>query len=490
MGWGIGVVFLLVFGRLWAEPATYSGQWTIGYDPITLPEDEAMGLMHAGALFDVNRYMRLGPELYGAVSGERGGFFTVGMEGELHRELVRRLEILAGLFVGAGGGGAAPQGGGLMVRPRAALRYDLGYVSVEAGISRVWFPNGEIDSSQFAMAVQLPFAGRFWRGAESRQEDGTVNGQGLWIDVRPLVEHYRPVATAHSTLNDAIATEPYTLGGISFLVSREDSPLYGYLQTAGAGAGDATGYMEVFGGIGYRRRVAERLTVGLQGALGAGGGGRIDTGGGAMYRAEGVVDAQIFRHLHLGVQAGYIGAFKGSFAATGLGMSIGYQHRFFGIGDPEFDGESPTTPWRFRLLNKSYLPAEGMFNDDQENRIDLIGVGIDRFVTPNLYIGGLSYWAWQGEAGGYAEGAFTFGWESDAYRGWHAYAEAVVGVGGGGDVHMDGGLFGSIGGGVRYDIDEAWQLDVGAEYVRSRTGGFRTTSLKAGINYRFSLFGE
>ena len=491
--WGMAVVFLLVFGRLAAEPATYSGQWTIGYDPITLPKDEPMGLMHAGALFDLNRYIRLGPELYGAVRGERGGFFTVGMSGEFHRRLVRRLEALAGLYVGAGGGGAAPQGGGLMLRPRAALRYDLGRVSVEAGISRVWFPNGDIDSTQFAVALQMPFGGRFWRGIPDRERfvAGGMRGErGLRVDVRPMIEHYQPVASAHSPFNEQAATEPYTLGGIAFLFSRDSTPFYGYVQTAGAGAGKATGYMEVFGGIGYRYSAFERLTIGIQGALGAGGGGRIDTGGGAMYRAEGVVDARIFRDIHLGVQAGYIGAFGGSFSATSAGVSVGYRHRFFGLGDPAFDGKSGTTPWRFRLLNKSYLPADGMFNDDQKNRIDLIGVGIDRFVTPHLYISGLSYWAWQGQAGGYAEGAFALGWESGAFRGWRAYAEAVAGVGGGGDVHMDGGLFGAIGGGVRYDIDDAWQLDVGAEYVRSRTGGFRTTSLKAGVNYRFSLFGE
>jgi hypothetical protein len=131
-----------------------------------------------------------------------------------------------------------------------------------------------------------------------------------------------------------------------------------------------------------------------------------------------------------------------------------------------------------------------MFNDQQINRIDLIGIGVDRLLGAHWYLSGFSYWAWQGQAGGYAEGVFGLGWQSSAWHGWRLYGEATVGVGGGGDVHMDGGLFFSLGGGVRYDLSPSLQVHLGSAYVRSKTGGFRTQSLEGGICYRFSLLSD
>ena len=64
--------------------------------------------------------------MYGAASGQRGGFFTIGAEGALCTRLYGPLDLVAGLYVGGGGGAAAPQGGGLMLRPHVDLMWDFG----------------------------------------------------------------------------------------------------------------------------------------------------------------------------------------------------------------------------------------------------------------------------------------------------------------------------------------------------------------------------
>jgi hypothetical protein len=151
------------------------------------------------------------------------------------------------------------------------------------------------------------------------------------------------------------------------------------------------------------------------------------------------------------------------------------------------------SPWRFRLLHKSYRPFNNMFKsfrNGQRNRVDLLGFSLDRFVTKHLYLGGMSYWAYKGKAGGYAEGIFALGYQSDRYHGLRVYAEVQGGVGGGGGLNMGGGFFGSAGGGVLYDIDEALQLHLGAAYIRSKSGTFRTTSVQFGLNYNFSLLSD
>ena len=487
----INFFFLIVglYSSLVAENTPYSGHIESSYERLFLPGKEPMGLLRVGALFDVNNYLAIGPELNGAVYGKRGGFITVGMEGKVHRFLTQRLAATAGLYVGAGGGGSAPQGGGLMLRPSLGIAYDLGVMSIEAGVSRVWYPNGRIDSTQFHAGVSIPFSGRFWEGhAFDHQGASKVKAGSLGVTTHALIEHYLPNSGAHNA-HSTVPTKPYTLAGVEFVIGSRS--WYGILQAAGAGAGDSTGYMELFGGGGYRYRLGDNLSLGLQGAIGAGGGGRVDTGGGLMYRVDAVADVRVLDRLHLSVRAGKVGAVAGSFSATSYGATLGYEERFFGLGDPGFvSGDANLTAWRFRVINKSYLPAKGMFNDGKVNRIDLIGIALNRFISPNIYLTGESFWAWQGKAGGYAEGVFGLGYQTDPYHGFRLYGEALAGVGGGGSVHMDGGFFGSIGGGIIYDIDDATQLYLGAAFVRSRTGGFRTKSIDAGVQYNFSLFSE
>ena len=480
---------LLGLGSIQAENISYSGRTESSYERLVLPGNEAMGLLKVGALFDLNKQVFFGADIYSAVSGRRGGFFTVGVEGGLHLPLNEKLGFESGVFIGAGGGGAAPQGGGLMVRPYAGVTYDLGLFALEAGMSRVWFPNGNIDSTQIYAGISIPFGGRYWGGHDfdhTAVPDNDAEASGVTTHV--LLEHYRPAGGVHD-VHSTKATEPYSLAGVEFVVG--SGSVYHFFQAAGAGAGSSTGYMEVFGGMGYRYRAGDLFSLGIQGAIGAAGGGRVDTGGGLMYRGDVVLDVPLFDHLHLGARYGQIGAFGGSFNAMSYGMTFGYEERFFGLGDPTFLREDTAlSAWRFRLMNKSYLPAKGMFNDGQVNRIDLIGMALNRFLTPNIYVTGESFWAWQGQAGGYAEGVFGLGYQTDSYRGFHLYAEGLAGVGGGGDVHMDGGIFASLGGGIMYDMDPNFQLHLGGAYVRSRTGGFRTTSIDFGVSYNFSLFSE
>jgi len=98
----------------------------IGYETLTLPGDERMGLVGMSYLVQVRPGLCLGPAVYGAASGQRGGFFTIGADAALCTQLAGPLGLQAGLYVGGGGGAAAPVGGGLMLRPYANLLWDFG----------------------------------------------------------------------------------------------------------------------------------------------------------------------------------------------------------------------------------------------------------------------------------------------------------------------------------------------------------------------------
>ena len=118
---------------------------------LSLPGNEKMGMLGGTMLFDVSDRVRLGVGSYGAVRGDRGGFITLGVAGEVHQPLTDRWSARAGLFVGAGGGrgGYTLSGGGLMLRSDVGLVYDTQRRgNLGLGVSRVSFPSGRIGSSQ------------------------------------------------------------------------------------------------------------------------------------------------------------------------------------------------------------------------------------------------------------------------------------------------------------------------------------------------------
>jgi len=73
-------------------------------------------------LFNYSEQVKTGFGFYGAVSGERGGFITLGLAAEVNKKIIYNWSTEAGLFVGAGWGGLAV-GTGLVtqVKPASAV---------------------------------------------------------------------------------------------------------------------------------------------------------------------------------------------------------------------------------------------------------------------------------------------------------------------------------------------------------------------------------
>jgi hypothetical protein len=125
-------------------------QVRIGFEKVSLPRDEKMGLVGTTYLVDLGHGLSFGPAVYGAITGRRGGLFTVGAELAWSRRLAESLDLDLGYYAGGGGGGAAPVGGGLMLRPHADLLWDFGPFRAGISWSQVRFPSGDISSSRSA----------------------------------------------------------------------------------------------------------------------------------------------------------------------------------------------------------------------------------------------------------------------------------------------------------------------------------------------------
>ena len=115
-----------------ATLAIPSSHARIGFEQVRFPGDgPRVGVVGTSYLIDVGGVsgLALGPAVYGAISGDHGGFFSLGGEVAWRHRLVGPVGIELGLYAGGGGGGGAPQGSGLTLRPHADLVWDLGAVA-------------------------------------------------------------------------------------------------------------------------------------------------------------------------------------------------------------------------------------------------------------------------------------------------------------------------------------------------------------------------
>lgn len=497
----MGKLCILIFGMFFmhtacaAEVTINKGFYRTSYETVTLPNDEKMGLIAIDYLLgsDMGFYYGLGG--YGALSGERGGFFTGGLELGYQRTLFNNISLDLGLFGGGGGGGSAPQGGGLMLRPHAGLLYDA--FSWRAGLSYslVLFPNGDIGSDQIALQLEIPFetvsadtkASPFLYRSLQRYADAYDFG---WIDryFAATLQRYFPAGGTRDTSGQA-DLENITLIGFEY-GSYIDKHWFGFLETAGAMAGGAGGYAEVLGGLGYDHAFNEKSGIKAKLSLGSGGGGQVDTGGGFISKAAAAAYYKPFRPLTVNAEAGYIAAPDGSFNARSAKLSLAYDLTFLGIGDDlrHIDAyEAITTgEWELRIVNQAYLPSDTILSNGKEGAVELIGLKIDRYIDESFYMTGQAYGAYSGGVGGYASGLVGLGYRTPRFfEKISFYGELLGGAGAGGGVVTDGGSVIQPMAGAGYAISKALDLQVGIGRIVALRGHLDTTVADIGVGYRF-----
>ncbi|MDE2158816.1 MAG: hypothetical protein KGJ30_07825, partial [Burkholderiales bacterium] len=212
---------------------------SFGFETVRLPQGEHMGLAGGTLLFDIGSDWAVGPAVYGAASGRRGGLFVGGVELQHRWQLADSVSLAAGLFAGGGGGAAAPVGGGLMLRPAVTLWKDLG-PTLQAGLSwsSVRFPSGQIASQQVGLALAWRGEFGYFTDADTGSNSAAAWGAstGLGFD--------RIAATATSyRFADGSARHIGLAGARAERRSSTDGLAWG-LEAAAAAKGDATGYME------------------------------------------------------------------------------------------------------------------------------------------------------------------------------------------------------------------------------------------------------
>lgn len=454
-----------------AAPQTLEATAALGFEVVHLPHREVMGLVGGAYLFDIGDDWRLGPAVYGAATGHRGGLFVGGAELRRQWALGGQLHLSAGLYLGGGGGAAAPVGGGLMVRPSVTLLGDLA-PGMQAGVSwsQVRFPSGDIKSNQLGLLLQWRSDFKHYGGAAAG-EPATGGPSGLGLD------------------HAALAVGQYRLGGgsgrrIGLVGARAEwagrGPLRLGLEAAAAAQGDAAGYMEILGTAATGIDLLPGLNLGLRAAAGLGGGGNVLTQGGMIGKLSGTLAWQFAPGWRAGVDFGVLRALQGGLqarqASAWLGMDL---EPAAGSG-----GRVVRTDWTAVLQHHGGIAR----NDGTHRALDTVGLKLDRYLGESFYVTGQAHSAFAGGAGAYSIGLLGAGAARSVAPQWRVGAELLAGAAGGGGVQTGGGALGQALAWAGWTPERStgeWR--VGAGLRRPLRSGQNTLVAELGWSRRFGV---
>jgi hypothetical protein len=475
-----------------AQSRVIETPWALGIDAErwTLPADESVGMtgLHLRRAF--GEHLRLGVDSFAAVQGRRGGFITLGVGGEWRVPLTAWADGEAGLSVSAGGGrgGRELSGGGLLLRESLGLGFPAGTWRWRAGVSHVNFPNGgTIAGTQWYAGVEHAFTGLSTRAAVTERTFRFESAQTLTAtDLGVYVRQYR---VQRDSLTDAGA--PQANFGVVGAEWRGvlSGPWYVSVDAGGAAHGQSNGYMEIMGGVGLRLPLTTRFSVDGGVSAGVGGGGAVDTGGGALLAAHVGAQWQVTAQDALAVGLERMKAPSGHLTVDGL--SVALRHRF-GPAEPVLVPADTVTalqthPVRVRLAVQNYAAAGSGWATRPIPSIGVLGVQADYDVSDVWYLTGQGLAAYRGQSGAYMTGLLGVGAHVDVGHRISLESEALLGAAGGGGVAVASGAVAQVNVGVGTEWASGLGVHASVGRIRSLHGGFAANVIGLSLSYRTTL---
>lgn len=467
-----------------ASMRTLDARIRLGVERLKLPGREHIGLVGMTELLNVSGEWWAGPAVYGAGTGHRGGFFVPGVEGAWSHPVNNWLALDAGVFAGGGGGGAAPVGGGLMLRPHIDVVFRLNGFYTGPTYSKIWFPSGQINASQFGWMLNVNSSFRY-RPAEFKGSGTDGSATGLGFDhIDATVTFARP----HKSITTAGLPLTQRIGFVGLRAERTvDGPFWAGVETAGAASGGVAGYAEVLGTTGLRWSVVEdRLSLGVRAAAGVGGGGGIDTGGGLLVKAAAGATLRVTDTLGIGAEVGLVHAPQGRYDARTTAVSLNWA-----LDVPQSDlgswfKSSPGTPtlMEFGAGAERYRAAR---KDGRTEALQAVVLQVNRFVAPNLYVTGQAHSAYAGGAGAYSVGLFGVGAQLPVTTRMRLGIEALAGAAGGGGVDTGAGAVMQGRAYVDVSLTDALSFRVAGGKIKSVHGGLDAPVVDAALVFRFGV---
>jgi len=478
-------------------------KFDLTFETLTLDEfqGETMGLLGGNFLFQLDDYpwLSLGAASYGTVTGERGGFITLGLASDAKISLADNFSAHTGLFVGAGGGhgGYQLQGGGFMLRGHMGLSMDSRAGNASVGLSRVSFPNGHVDSSQVYASYSYDF--------QTLLGEGWLEPKRKYIsDLWPFDSNhhfgvvYRTYDVPQGVKNASGGAQFSTVGLVGVEWQHElNDWLFMSIESEGAMQGQSNGYMQILLGAGMFYEVVEGSSLKISASAGVAGGGNVDTGGGLLTDVGIGVQTKLSEGLSLEIEAAWADSVLSEFKARSLAIKFSQSYTTpFVTADDELDitqlQNYAVKHLRVRLVNQTYIALPSStetWRTHHANRdVNLLGFQTDYFIGQHVFLTGQGIAAYEGQAGGYMTGLVGIGASYPLHGVLTAEAEALVGAAGGGGLAVGGGLVWQVNAGLSYQYSDDYSVLLEAGRIKAVKGEFAANVLSLAASYHFSLF--
>lgn len=486
---GLSVTAASAQGDITTEPIVMRpAEARVTLERLKLPGNEKLGLVGTSYLVDLGGGLAFGPAIFGSVSGQHGGMFTIGGELAYHQRLFGQVKAEAGLFVGGGGGGSLSVGDGLMMRPHLDLLYDLGPLNVGVSWSRVRFAGSPINSDQVGLVLSSNTEFSYIPRDRLNFPVVAIGRPGAGFDrVQGVMGVYQPHG---NTARLGGGRLPDSIGFVGMRAERAFMGIsYWGLEANVTVQGGVTGYAEYLGTVGVETGIGDQtFSVGSRVALGMGGGGGIDTGGGLLAKASVYGAVRLTRDLAATVEVGVARAPQGEFKAV-LG-SASLMWIFDDVGN--VFSPSRTSRMEFSSGVERFKAAR---QDGSVRPLSAVVLKASRFLDQNLYVTGQAHSAFDGQAGGYSAGLFGVGWQQamgtkETGPTWHVGLEALAGAGGGGGVDVRGGALLQPNAYVGFDLGPSSALRITAGQLRAQRGDLKANVVDLALIFSFGLAGQ
>ena len=447
--------------------------WRLSFDSIKMPDkDGSMGLLGFYYLAKVSPFINGGIVGYSAISGNQGGLFVLGIEGNIYHRLISKLWINYGLFVG-GGGGKVGTGNGSMMRIQIGLSYNFERFNVGANYSYVSFPDSRIQGKQVGLSIAIPtqfyftnpnFIGKTINDLNmlkhiSSSSNIVFNRIYMGIIVKNYFQKVATKNTFGEVQDDTIWLTGFELG--RFMTKNT----YILLKTSGAFKGNPHGYMDFLAGVGHNYPlITQYLSLSGKITAGSGGGGHVDTGGGLLVETNIGLKLNFTPNIAMQIDGGYLNSPKGNLKAISLTSKLLYSIETASIvptyKSRSADGIYTFYTWAIRITNQVYRHPKRTQNIANDN-VHLICVKFDKLLNKYIFLTGQAHSAYSGNyVGGYAAGLVGVGIQSktifnDQVK---ANAEMLIGAGGGGHLAIGQGAIAQSVFGITYNFNHYFSL--------------------------------
>lgn len=479
------------------EKKIQKGFGKIDFMSLGLPEnDPNMGFLGIHYNIFLKDWAYTGLGIYGAVSGNKGGFFTLGFNAGIKKFITNNVYTDIGFHYGGGGGASAPDGGGAFFLPHVNLGYQFKNFSLNSGWSYVnFFDGGAIKCNQVNIALEIPldFDYTNYKSSESTFDFKTLENSdwNILSKKTSLLMHFNNLkirGNAQNTNVQIFGEATISLAGFEF-ANYFTKNWFGFVKVDGAYDGIKAGYMDVFLGGGYHFSFNKnRTNILTKFGLGAGGGGGVDSKGGFLLYPDFSVEQQIFYDIFIAINKGYILSPDAHFYTSSLGFGLKYYIERNGI----IANEKSFSLGKFKGLevitkHDIYFNAERDSNPTED--LNQFSLQINLNLNKNLYIAGQTSFAIFGNAGAYAEGIVGLGIKTNSLfnKKTTVFIQALGGAAGGGDISTGKGLIIKPSAGFEYQLNNTLSFRTEAGYIKAKGGSLSSSLFSFGINYHISF---